>query len=313
MSSRVLRYLIAAAVVAGVARFIVLRTRRPRAPPVVTELWVYPLKSCQGIRMSSVELTPQGVKYDREWCVGDSEMGTILTQRDQPRLSLVSCAIDETRQEMVINAPGMPPLLVSMNADFSREASMTPIQWTVPRHGRSQGLAAAAWFAKFLSVPSACLLRSETPCEPSSHTMHYPVTALTDRGHMQDFSTLHVISQESLLWLRKRLPAASKAGADVARWRPNVVVSGTPRAFDEDTWVKFVIGGVFMRTAKPCGRCSVPAVVPETGKSDPAYQPIVALREERTAFYPHQAERNMEGAATWPMFGTHLAKLSLNE
>jgi uncharacterized protein YcbX len=34
--------------------------------PVVTHLYVYPIKSCRGIEVSECELTPNGFKQDRQ-------------------------------------------------------------------------------------------------------------------------------------------------------------------------------------------------------------------------------------------------------
>ena len=40
-------------------------------------------------------------------------------------------------------------------------------------------------------------------------------------------------------------------------FRPNVIVAGTDRAWDEDTWGKVQIGPVLMGLVKPCSRCQV--------------------------------------------------------
>ena len=52
----------------------------------VTELWRYPVKSLQGERLTSVELTPQGLAGDRGWALFDVETGLGLTARRYPAL-----------------------------------------------------------------------------------------------------------------------------------------------------------------------------------------------------------------------------------
>jgi len=274
--------------------------------PAVTELWTYPIKSCRGIRLQCLEILETGVKYDRMWAVADTATGKLLTQRCQPSMALIGCSIDEERRVLIVNAPGMATLEVSMDKDITGNEKMEPNQWTVSRVGHSEGREAAMWFAKYLNLPTAVLLRCTAPCKPHSHTMHYVVTVKEDRGMFQDFSSLHILSTESLTWLRQRLPATEKDAAEVVRWRPNIVVSNLPCPFDEDAWGTFTIGGVRMRTSKPCGRCSVPVVDPSTGKPSASYEPIVALRQERHAYYPHQADRSMEGRQQWPMLGTNV-------
>lgn len=52
----------------------------------------------------------------------------------------------------------------------------------------------------------------------------------------------------------------------MTRFRPNIVVSGS-EPFAEDRWQRIAIGGVTFRVAKPCERCVVTTIDPETGES----------------------------------------------
>jgi uncharacterized protein YcbX len=49
------------------------------------------------------------------------------------------------------------------------------------------------------------------------------------------------------------------------RFRPNVVVDST-EPFAEDTWRKIRAGEVELDLVKPCARCAIPTVDPETGE-----------------------------------------------
>ena len=72
--------------------------------PVVTDLYVYPVNSCAGIRVSSADLWETGLYLDRLWMVV-GEDGRFLSQRTVPRLALISTALRfETLQ---LRAPGM--------------------------------------------------------------------------------------------------------------------------------------------------------------------------------------------------------------
>ena len=56
-------------------------------------IWVYPIKSCGGIRVSEWPLGPNGLLLDREWAlVGDD--GCVLTQKGLPKLALVQPRVD---------------------------------------------------------------------------------------------------------------------------------------------------------------------------------------------------------------------------
>lgn len=50
----------------------------------VTQLWLYPLKSCRGIKVQRATIGPTGFVLDRQWVVCDSG-GKFITQRQQPR------------------------------------------------------------------------------------------------------------------------------------------------------------------------------------------------------------------------------------
>jgi uncharacterized protein YcbX len=49
------------------------------------------------------------------------------------------------------------------------------------------------------------------------------------------------------------------------RFRPNLVVQGNV-AFEEDNWKKIRIGEVIFRLVKPCSRCSIPSIDPQTAE-----------------------------------------------
>ncbi len=56
-------------------------------------IWVYPIKSCGGVRISEWPLGPNGLLLDREWAlVGDD--GSVLTQKGLPKLALIQPRID---------------------------------------------------------------------------------------------------------------------------------------------------------------------------------------------------------------------------
>ena len=68
---------------------------------ILSELNLYPIKSCAGIALKEATLTRAGLMteqiYDREWAVVDLD-GVALTQREHPRMSLiVPQAESETR------------------------------------------------------------------------------------------------------------------------------------------------------------------------------------------------------------------------
>ncbi|PAV81140.1 hypothetical protein WR25_22384 [Diploscapter pachys] len=65
-------------------------------------------------------------------------------------------------------------------------------------------------------------------------------------------------------------------------FRPVILVDKC-RAYDEDKWAEVRIGDVELQCFKPCDRCVLTTVDPETGVKDPNNQPLKKLREYRLA------------------------------
>ena len=71
-----------------------------------------------------------------------------------------------------------------------------------------------------------------------------------------------IISENSLADLNSHMPYE----ISMSRFRPNLVISGGTR-YAEDFWREISIGEINFRLPKPCSRCPVPNIDPETGIS----------------------------------------------
>jgi uncharacterized protein YcbX len=78
---------------------------------------------------------------------------------------------------------------------------------------------------------------------------------------VQDGVPFLLISEASLNDLNKRLPES----VAMMRFRPNLVVKNT-EPFEEDFWKFIRIGDCELQVVKPCSRCVLTTVDPETGK-----------------------------------------------
>lgn len=58
--------------------------------PKLSQINIYPIKSCKGVSVQSVALSESGLAYDRAWMIVADATGKILTQRQRPQLALVS-------------------------------------------------------------------------------------------------------------------------------------------------------------------------------------------------------------------------------
>jgi len=216
-------------------------------------LYRYPVKSLRGEAFDALEVMTRGPDHDREWMLVD-ENGRFLTQRQQPRMSLIDARVVDG-DGLQLRAPGMPDLQV-------RGASATRLEVTV----WSDRVAAApadpscdAWFSEFLGIPCRLVRFPE-----DSQRAVDPAYALVDDevGFADGFPFL-LISQASLDDLNARL----RVPVPMRRFRPNLVVSGCD-PYAEDGWRRIRIGDISFRVAKPCSRCIIPTIDPQTGERD---------------------------------------------
>lgn len=252
----------------------------------IARLFVYPVKSCGGIEVQEALLTETGLDLDRAWMVVDSE-GKFLTQRTVPRMALVRPKL--TSQEMVLRAPGMLALHVALDA-VEAPATVTVWRDTVPAW--DMGAVAAQWFTDFLGQP--CRLVRFDPEHKRLSSMEWTGGVEAPNQFSDGFPVL-VASTASMDELNARLAARGHAPVGIERFRPNVVLAGV-EAHDEDRVdllrVEAPTGEVHLQPVKPCARCPVPDIDPETAESHPAVGDTL-----RT--YRH--DRRLGGAVTFGM------------
>jgi uncharacterized protein YcbX len=72
-------------------------------PVTITQLNVYPVKSCRGVALSEALLTKEGLENDRQWMIV-APSGQFLTQRELPPLALIGTDVSDG--ELTLNIPG---------------------------------------------------------------------------------------------------------------------------------------------------------------------------------------------------------------
>lgn len=221
------------------------------AVPVLSGLYRYPVKSLRGEALDALELGARGPALDRHWMVVDSE-GRFLTQRQQPRMALVATRIDPAGG-LHLAAAGMPEIAV---AHAAAERTTVTV-WGDTLQAAPVDPAADAWLSRFLGQPCrlvAFAAEARRPVDPA-------YAAAQDQVGFADGFPLLLIAQASLDDLNARLQQA----LPMRRFRPNLVVSGCA-PYAEDGWRRIRIGDLTLRVVKPCSRCVIPTIDPDTGE-----------------------------------------------
>lgn len=230
----------------------------------IAALCVYPIKSCAGVALNECFLDTTGLDLDRAWMVVDAH-GAFLSQRELPRMALIQPTLKTT--EMVLRAPGMLALHISI------EAVEQPVQvtvWSDTVSAFDMGNLAAQWFSDFLGQ-SARLVRFDPEVQRLSDARW--TGDIQAPNLFSDGFPVLVLSQAALDEFNVKLMEVGHAAVSMARFRPNIVLSGLP-AHEEDRLDVLHIATELQETqlklVKPCPRCPIPNVDPTTAISHPA-------------------------------------------
>ena len=258
-------------------------------PLQIEQLWIYPVKSCAGIRLPQVELEPAGLAWDRAWMVVDAA-GTFVSQRDLPRMALVRPVLSSGQLEL--NAPGMLPLHLGLEFDPELPRVMVEV-WDDRVLAWDMGDAAARWFSEFLQAELR-LVRFDPGWRRLSPARWTQGVEASNR--FSDGFPLLVVSGASLAELNERLLAAGHEAVGIERFRANLVLGGI-ESHDEDRLAELVFpqqggGTIRLQPVKPCARCPIPDIDPATAQSG---------SQVRETLQSYRQDKRLLGAITFGM------------
>jgi uncharacterized protein len=252
----------------------------------VSQLCVYPIKSCAGVNLTDSTLVETGLELDRAWMVVDAQ-GVFVSQRGLPRMALIQPTLKS--QEMVLRAPGMLALHVALDT----VETPTRVQvWDDTVAAYDMGDLAAQWFSDFLGQRLR-LVRFDPEQKRLSDTAW--TSDIEAENAFSDGFPILVTSTASLDEMNRRLRLAGQADITLARFRPNLVLDGLD-AHGEDHLDEIAFstsqGEIRLKLVKPCTRCSIPDVDPLTAVPGHAVGDALAS---------YRADARMQGALTFAM------------
>ncbi|GAB3717458.1 MOSC domain-containing protein [Nocardiopsis oceani] len=221
----------------------------------VSELVVHPVKGCAGLPLRTADLTPAGIAHDRSFMVVD-DSGDFRSQRKDPRMARIVPELDADGSRLVLHTGGFSPVKVVVDPEGRR--------LDVAVHGRpfvgvDQGDEVAGWLSEVLGASSRLVRVPEDHRRETSGLT--PGTAGFADGHAAVVGSL-----SSLDLLNERILATGGEAVPMARFRPNIVVSGWPEPHTEDRIRRVRLGTAELGYAKVCVRCAVTTVDQETGE-----------------------------------------------
>ncbi|XP_048735271.1 mitochondrial amidoxime-reducing component 1-like [Ostrea edulis] len=278
------------------------RARRDRFVRVgeVSELYLFPVKSCQGIPLRKARTEVTGLEsdglHDRQWMLMRPN-GEYVSQRHFPKLALVR--VSSHQNDIHLDAPDQPTLILQKNPPVDTSsfimANVTGVSILAMDCGDQAGL----WFQTFLQregfrlVVSLCSMPKRETAD-KERPWGNPAK-IGDLCTFSDNCPYMLMTEASLDALNMRL--TKKVGFKT--FRPSIVISGC-EAFAEDWWEELRIGdtsSVNFRILDPCTKCILPNVNPDTGERNQDKEPLQTLKKFR-CFPPYGRD---------PIFGVNAA------
>jgi uncharacterized protein YcbX len=234
---------------------------------VVSKLYTYPVKSLAGILQQQLTVGELGPEGDRRWLVCRPD-GQFVTQRENALMSRVLAS--EQEDGIALLVPDKSPICVAYPPGDALKRSV--VCWGDNCEAQDAGEEAAQYLSQYLGEPVQLVYMprsgarrvderylAQEPQEPLS-------AAETKQGDMLSFADgfpFLLVNDASVKAFETRLGRHFCA----MRFRPNIVICGA-EPFAEDSWQRIKIGAIEFDLVKPCTRCVIPSIDPNTANRE---------------------------------------------
>lgn len=189
-----------------------------------------------------------------------------LSQRCLPKMALIKTRIDA--EQLVLSAPGQTDLILALNPVDGDELDVNI--WHDHCLAKTVSIEADLWLSEFLQTD--CRLVYHPDNQQRQVDQRYAKPA--DQTAFSDGFPFLIVSENSLNALNQALPT----NVSMQRFRPNLVIADCD-SYAEDFWRLIKINDIEFRLPKPCSRCAVPGIDPETAIS--SKEPLATLNRLR--------------------------------
>ena len=237
--------------------------------PTIREIRLYPIKSLGGVSVPEAIVEEKGFRYDRRYMLV-TPAGQFITQRSCHQMALIDVAL--TNDSIRVWHRLFPDNVFELPLDPESQSAPIPVTVWDSHDVPAVPLSPQAdfWFSQVLGIECRLVFMPE-----STRRIADPAYAI--HGEAVSFADGYpylIISQASLDDLNRRLAQP----VTMTRFRPNLIVDDC-LAFDEDTWLDFRMGTLPFYGPKPCARCVLTTIDPETGET--GKEPLLTLTSYR--------------------------------
>lgn len=220
--------------------------------PIVSALYIYPVKSLGGIALQQSSLSELGLEYDHRWMIIDKN-NRFISQRTHPKLALLATffgknkiVIQQKKTGISIDVPLLPKTAIKKQVTIWDDVCEAVVVDELINK----------WMSEYLEEKVELVFMPEN------------VRRMVDSRYVTDDSTTSFSDGYSFLLIAEsslnELNKLANSDFSMDRFRPNiVVVDSIPQ--EEEEWRDIQIGNMQFTGVKPCARCPIPNIDQNTG------------------------------------------------
>ncbi|XP_050664307.1 molybdenum cofactor sulfurase isoform X2 [Leptidea sinapis] len=249
---------------------------RSNSAMYLSEIAIFPIKSCGAFKVTAWKIGPKGFEYDREWMI-IKDNGVCLTQKNYPQMCIIRPEINLKTKTLVLNCEGMYPLSVPlepgvMNAYHESTFCRSKVCTDVIK-GYDCGEEAADWVSNALGISYLRLIRQS-----------YEDSRVSKAGDIQlslsNQAQFLLVNKATVQWLKNKILDPSfddNIDSLIDRFRGNLIID-TPQELIEKEWKKVFIGDHEFRVDGQCTRCQMVCIDQKTGEK--TVEPLRTISEQ---------------------------------
>jgi len=222
----------------------------------VSKIIIYPIKSLSGVSLPLAKVTSTGFKNDRKFMLMSYAEKKMITLREFPSLySIKVSMINEDLLQLENKNKNQHPILIHLNQAYQDGPIYKVTVWDDVIDVQCVDKRIDEWFSEAIGI--RCMLVRMIPDFFRQVDLRY---AIKGQGVMfADGFPYLICSESSLGSLNKHLDKK----VSILHFRPNIVIENSD-PHEEKSWKSIEINSHIFDSFKPCARCQVISIEPET-------------------------------------------------
>ena len=234
----------------------------------IKSLHIYPIKSLGGISLKNSPVTWRGLAYDRRWVLVNED-NLFVSQRTFPEMALLQPAINENKMSIIHRTEKEDKISFALSEPDAAEEMVTVWDDSMPAKEVSKEV--SEWFSRILGMPLRLMYMHDDSIRKADQKY-----AIHENDHVSfaDGYPILLISEASMDQLNDKMGLKQT----INRFRANIILEGA-KAHEEDSFRHLRIGEQEIFGVKPCARCVMTTIDPETAQA--GREPLQTLASYR--------------------------------